>query len=86
MEFPSSCNENLAFVVGIGKYGSISLAISIFLSVFWIGLVTLKTNESKYSHLERLAKIVQCDSKTGSYFVKKSYFVKSKDGIILKIK
>lgn len=52
-----------ALLVGIGKYGSISLAISIFLSTFWIGLVILKTNESKYLHLENLAEIVQYDSK-----------------------
>jgi hypothetical protein len=75
-----------ALMVGIGKYGSISLSLSIFLSVFWIGLVVLKTNESKYLHLQNLAKIVQYDSKTDSYFVKKSNFVKSKDGIILKIR
>jgi hypothetical protein len=75
-----------ALLVGIGKYGSISLAISILLSVFWIGLVVLKTNESKYLHLENLAKIVQYDSKTGSYFIEKSNFVKSKNGIILKIR
>lgn len=75
-----------ALLVGIGKYGSISLAISIFLSVFWLGLIVLKINESKYLHLESLAKIVQCDSKTGTYFVKKSDFIRSKEGIILKIK
>ena len=75
-----------ALLVGIGKYGSISLAISIFLSVFWLGLIVLKINESKYLHLESLAKIVQCDSKTGTYFVKKSDFMRSKEGIILKIK
>ena len=75
-----------ALLVGIGKYGSISLAISIFLSVFWLGLIVLKINESKYLNLESLAKIVQCDSKTGTYFVKKSDFIRSKEGIILKIK
>lgn len=75
-----------ALLVGIRKYNSISMAISIFLSVFWLRLVILKTNELKYSHLENLAKIVQYDSITDSYFVKKSDFVKLKAGIILKIK
>ena len=75
-----------ALLVGIGKYGSISLAVSLFLSVFGIGLVILKTNDAKYAHLENLAKVVQYDSKTGSYFVRKSNFAKSKDGIVLEIR
>ncbi|MBC7408255.1 MAG: hypothetical protein H7339_07695 [Arcicella sp.] len=69
----------MVLLVGIGKYSSISLEISISPSVFWLWTVVLKTNESKYSHLENLAKIVQCDSMTDSYFVKKSDFVKLKD-------
>jgi hypothetical protein len=36
-----------ALLVGIGKYGSISLAISIFLSVFWIGLVLLRLQKNE---------------------------------------
>ena len=34
-----------ALLVGIGKYGNISLTVSIFLPVFWIGLIVLKTSE-----------------------------------------
>jgi hypothetical protein len=72
-----------ALFVGIGKYGSISLAVSIFLSVFWIGLVTLKVNELKYSHLEKLAEIVKYDKKLNSYFIGEEDFKVIKDGIIL---
>ena len=54
--------------------------------LLWFRLVILKINKFKYSHLENLDKIVQCDSKTDYCFVKKSVFIKSKDGIILKIK
>lgn len=72
-----------ALLVGIGKYGSISLAISIFLSVFWIGLVVLKTNERKYAHFERLSEIVKYDKKSGSYFVEKNNYRKVQNGIIL---
>jgi hypothetical protein len=72
-----------ALLVGIGKYGSISLAVSIFFSVFWIGLVILKTNESKYLHLENLAKIVEYDAKSDNYFVSKGNFKISKGGVIL---
>lgn len=73
-----------ALLVGIGKYGSVSLAISIFLSIFWIGLVILKTNESKYSHLEHLSKVVKFDAKSGQYFVEKGNIIKVDGGIILK--
>ena len=48
-------------LVGIGKYESISLAVSIFLAVFWIGLIVLKLNEEKYEHLENLSKVVKYD-------------------------
>jgi hypothetical protein len=73
-----------ALLVGIGKYGSISLAISIFLSVFWIGLVVIKTTEKKYEHLEKLSKIIKYDISSGSYFVEKEHFRKFEGGIILK--
>lgn len=73
-----------ALLVGIGKYGSISLAVSIFLSVFWIGLVMLKTNESKFRHLKNLSKVVKFDEKSGRYFVEKHDFNKIETGIILK--
>ncbi|MBC7409859.1 MAG: hypothetical protein H7339_15845 [Arcicella sp.] len=36
---------NTPIPVEIGEYVSISLAISIFLSVFWMGLVVLKSSE-----------------------------------------
>ncbi|MEY4539689.1 MAG: hypothetical protein RLZZ306_1446 [Bacteroidota bacterium] len=72
-----------AVLVGIGKYGSISLAISILLSVFWIGLVALKTNEMKYAHLEKLSKIVKYDSKSNTYFIGQEDFRWYKTGIIL---
>ena len=72
-----------ALLVGIGKYGSISLAISLFLSVFWIGLVVLKMNERKYAHFERLSEIIRYDKKTGSYFVEKNNYRKVQNGIIL---
>ena len=42
----------IALLVGIGKYDSITLLISLFLSLFWVGLVILKTNEQKYFHFE----------------------------------
>jgi hypothetical protein len=72
-----------ALLVGIGKYGSISLAISVFLSVFWIGLVVLKTNERKYAHFENLSEIIRYDKKSGSYFVEKNNYTKVQNGIIL---
>ncbi len=50
-----------ALLVGIGKYSSISLAISIFLSVFWMGLVVLKTNKKRCSHLDKLSELVKYD-------------------------
>lgn len=75
-----------ALLVGIGKYGSISLAISVFLSIFWIGLVVLKTNERKYTHFENLSKVVKFDEKSGRYFVEKHDFTKIETGIILKNK
>ena len=74
-----------ALLVGIGKYGSISLAISMFLSVFWIGLVILKMRYSKYAHLEHLSKVVKFDTKSGQYFVEKGNTKKVSGGIILKI-
>jgi hypothetical protein len=74
-----------ALLVGIGKYGSISLAVSIFLSVFWIGLVVLKTNESKYEHFEVLSKIIKYEPKSGFYSIDKRDFRKQKNGIILKV-
>ena len=72
-----------ALLVGIGKYGSISLSISVFLSIFWIGLVSLKINEKKYSHFEKLAEFVKYDDKSGNYFVEKENYIKFKKGIIL---
>jgi hypothetical protein len=72
-----------ALLVGIGKNGSISLAISVFLSVFWIGLVVLKTNERKYAHFENLSEIIRYDKKSGSYFVEKNNYRKVQNGIIL---
>lgn len=72
-----------ALFVGIGKYGSISLAVSILLSVFWIGLVALKTNEMKYTHLEKLSKIVKYDTKSNTYFIGREDFRRYKTGIIL---
>jgi hypothetical protein len=73
-----------ALLVGIGKYGSISLAVSIFFSVFWIGLVVIKTTEKKYEHLEKLSKIIKYDISSDSYFVEKEHFRKFEGGIILK--
>jgi hypothetical protein len=76
-------NPKTALLVGIGKYGIISLAISIFLSVFWIGLVVLKTNDKKYAHFENLSEIIRYDNKSGSYFVEKNNYRKVQNGIIL---
>lgn len=76
-------NPKSALLVGIGKYGSISLAISIFLSIFWIGLVILKTNEKRYSHFEKLSEFVKYDDKSGNYFVEKCNYRKVKNGVIL---
>jgi hypothetical protein len=73
-----------ALLVGVGKYGSISLAVFIFLSVFWIGLVVLKTTERKYGHLEKLSEIIRYDAKINAYFVNKRDYKKINDGIILK--
>jgi hypothetical protein len=73
-----------ALLLGIGKYGSISLAISVFLSVFWLGLVILKTNERKYEHFENLSEIVKYDPELNAYFVNKRDYKKLNDGIILK--
>jgi hypothetical protein len=72
-----------ALLIGIGKYGSISLSLSIFLSVFWIGLVMLKTTGRKYEHLEKLSKIVKYDDKSESYFISKADFRVINKGIIL---
>jgi hypothetical protein len=72
-----------ALLVGIGKYGSISMAISIFLSVFWIGLVLLKVQEKKYAHFEELSLIIKYDPKTGDYFVEKRNCKIMKGGIII---
>lgn len=73
-----------ALLVGIGKYGSISLAVSIFLTVFWIGLVLLKLNEEKYEHLENLSKVVKYDKQTKTYFVKKQNYRRIEDSILIK--
>lgn len=72
-----------ALLVGIGKYGSISLAVSLFLSVFWVGLVILKTNEAKYSHFEHLSEIIKFDNTTKTYFIGKKDYKIFKGGIIL---
>jgi hypothetical protein len=72
-----------ALMVGIGKYGSISLAVSLFLSVFWIGIVILKTTERKYAHFENLSEIIRYDKKSGSYFVEKDNYRKVQNGIVL---
>lgn len=81
---PIYCDKpKTALLVGIGKYGSISIAISLFLSVFWIGLVILKTNEKKYSHFENLGSLVEFDAKSGSYFIEKKHFKKVKNGVVL---
>ena len=75
-----------ALLVEIGKYGSIWLGISLFLSVFWIGLVILKTNETEFRHLENLSKYVKFDKKSGQYFIEKHDYNKNESGIILKNK
>ena len=73
-----------ALLVGIGKYGSIAIAISLFLSIFWIGLVILKTNDVKYTHLGNISTIIKFDPKSEKYFVNKKGYEISKYGIILK--
>jgi hypothetical protein len=72
-----------ALLVGIGKYGSISLAVSIFLSVFWIGLVILKSNHKEYDHFEDLSKVVKYDTISRRFFIGKENFNKVKGGIVL---
>ena len=82
---PIYCDKpKTALLVGIGRYGSFALSISLFLSVFWIGLVMLKTNEKKYFHFEKLTSIIQFDKESGNYFIEKNHFKKVKNGIILK--
>lgn len=73
-----------ALILGIGKYGSIVLAISIFLSVFWMGLVMLKSNEKQYTHYRQIAKVIQFDEQSGSYFIRKEDFRKVEKGIVIK--
>lgn len=73
-----------ALILGIGKYGSIFLAISIFLSVFWMGLVMLKSNEKQYNHYKHIAKIIQFDEQSGSYFIRKEDYKKVEKGIVIK--
>jgi hypothetical protein len=72
-----------ALLVGIGKYGSIALAISMSFCTFWTGVVMLKTNEVRYSHLENLSKVVKYDEKSGIYFIEKKHYKKVKNGITL---
>ena len=71
-------------LVGIGKYGSIALSISLFFSVFWIGLVILKAHENQNNNYEKLSKIIQIEEKSGDFFIEKHHFKKVKNGIILK--
>ena len=59
-------------LVGIGKYGNIALSISLFFSVFWIGLVILKTTDEKYTHYEKVASFIQYDTGSGGYFIEKN--------------
>ena len=82
---PIYCDKpKTALLVGIGKYGSIALSISLFLSVFWIGLVMLKTHESQNNDYEKLSKIIQIEEESGDFFIEKHHFKKVKNGIILK--
>ena len=82
---PIYCDKpKTALLVGIGKYGSIALSISLFLSVFWIGLVSMKIQESQNDNYEKLSKIVQIDEVSGDFFIEKHHFKKVKNGIILK--
>ena len=71
-------------LVGIGKYGSIALSISLFFSVFWIGLVILKANENQNNNYGKLSKIIQIEEESGDFFIEKHHFKKVKNGIILK--
>jgi hypothetical protein len=84
---PIYCDKpKTALLVGIGKMGSISIAVSIFFSVFWIGLVLTKNQESRYEHIEKIASIVQYDNKSGNYFIEKKYIKKVKNGVILYVR
>ena len=57
-------------MVGIGKYGSIALSISLFFSVFWVGWVMLKTHESQSNNYEKLSKIIQIEEESGDFLSK----------------
>jgi hypothetical protein len=72
-----------ALLVGIGKFGSISLAVSIFLSVFWSGLVLLKTQEKKHERFENLSMVIKYKTKTGGYFVERKNYKVLKGGILI---
>ena len=72
-----------ALLVGIGKYGSIAFSVSIFLSVFWIGLVILKTNEIRYAHFENLSKIIKYDKNSKTYFISKKDYRILDNGITI---
>lgn len=79
----SAHKPKTALLVEIEKYNSISLAISILLYIFWLRLVILKTNESKYSHLKNLSENVKYNHKLDKYFVSKVDYKILKEGIIL---
>ncbi len=82
---PIYCDHpKTALILGIGKYGSIFLGISIFLSVFWMGLVMLKSNEKQYAHYKHIAKVIQFDEQSGSYFIRKEDYKKVEKGIVIK--
>ena len=82
---PIYCDKpKTALLVGIGKYGSISLSISLFFSIFWVGLVILKTHESQNINYEKLSKIIQIEEESGDFFIEKHHFKKVKNGIVLK--
>ena len=71
-------------LVRMGRYGSIALSISLFFSVFWIGLVIMKTHESQNNNYEKLSKIIQIEEDFGYFFIEKHHFKKVKNDIILK--
>ncbi|MEA5461651.1 hypothetical protein VB796_21465 [Arcicella sp. LKC2W] len=82
---PIYCDKpKTALLVGIGKFGSISLSVSLFLSVFWIGIVYFRTYNMKTQSLEYLSNFVTYNPQTNQYFIKKGNYYKVKTGIILK--
>jgi hypothetical protein len=61
-------------LVRIEKYAIISLAVSMLLSVFWIGFVIRNLNERKHEGFVNISKIVKYDENSYTYLIGREDF------------